>query len=228
MDDLFNHGETFPPKVSLPKIKTPCLEDFGLTEEIRTDIKRLWKQWIVESQNYTERELLKQPDYCAFKALQKRLFDYQKALADYHNKVRRRAEAYWYDLSGWDFETEIARLFEKRNYKADVTKGSGDGGIDIRIFDADNDCWIVQCKNHRKPVGPAVVRELYGVCVHERAIGGVLVASGGFSSSAIAFASDKPLTLIDMNLILAMEANQQVSLRPKSNQTDRLSIKPGK
>ena len=215
--DLFDHDETFAPQASLPQITPPCLEDFGLTEPIRRDIKQRWKEWILKSKNYTEKELLKQPDYCDFKELQKRLFDYEKAVTDHAIKVRRRKEEYWYDLSGWDFESEIANLFEKRNYKAHVTKGSGDGGVDIRVFDAENDFWIVQCKNHRKPVGPAVVRELYGVCVHERAIGGVLVASGGFSSSARAFASDKPLTLIDMNLVLAMEAGQPVTLRPKSS-----------
>jgi HJR/Mrr/RecB family endonuclease len=40
---------------------------------------------------------------------------------------------------------------------------------------------VVQCKAHRNPVGPNVVRELYGTMFHAGADAAKLVALGGFT-----------------------------------------------
>jgi restriction system protein len=64
---------------------------------------------------------------------------------------------------------------------------------------------VVQCKNHTAPVSPSVVRELYGVLLHEEADGAVLVATGGFSNAAKEFAEGKPITLLDSSDVFRME-----------------------
>lgn len=61
---------------------------------------------------------------------------------------QRRVEAeqmtrdYWVRLSGWQFEREVAELFRSHGFHATVTRGSGDGGVDIRLVsrsDAENE-----------------------------------------------------------------------------------------
>ena len=82
-----------------------------------------------------------------------------------------------------------------------MTKGSGDKGIDILIEDEDGKT-IVQCKNHKNPVGPSVVRELYGVMVSEGSNYGILINSGGFTKGVIEFSSGKPIELWDLDKII--------------------------
>ncbi|NLF83797.1 MAG: restriction endonuclease, partial [Candidatus Gastranaerophilales bacterium] len=87
--------------------------------------------------------------------------------------------------------------------KADVTKGSGDAGIDI-ILEKDGEKYCVQCKAHKKPVGPAIVRELYGA-MHSAGIRqGILVCLGGFTSGVYDFVKDKPIKLVDIDDVIKM------------------------
>ena len=46
-------------------------------------------------------------------------------------------------------------------------------------------------------VGTPVVRDLYGTMIHSGAVSGYLVTSGRISSDARAWASNKPIELID-------------------------------
>jgi restriction system protein len=47
---------------------------------------------------------------------------------------------------------------------------------------------IVQCKHWRHPVGPAVIRDLYGTLLHTGADLGILVTTSTVSQSARRFA----------------------------------------
>ena len=98
--------------------------------------------------------------------------------------------AYWWGLDGWQFEQQVAKVFEAIGYKTDVTKGSGDGGVDI-ILTKDNYRAIVQCKHHTDPVGPEAVRALYGVKKDFRADEVIMVASVGVTPSGYEFIKDK-------------------------------------
>ncbi len=60
-------------------------------------------------------------------------------------------------MNGHDFETEIAALFGEKGYRTEQTRGSGDDGIDIWL-EKGGKKYIVQCKAHEKPVGPATVQ----------------------------------------------------------------------
>lgn len=71
-------------------------------------------------------------------------------------------KSWWWSLSPYKFEQEVAKIFKLYGYKTKVTKASGDGGIDI-IIKKDGNIGIVQCKHHRNPVGPEPIRALWGV-----------------------------------------------------------------
>ena len=47
------------------------------------------------------------------------------------NSSNWQQQEWWWTLDGWQFEQEVAKVFRMYGYKATVTKGSGDGGVDI-------------------------------------------------------------------------------------------------
>ena len=110
---------------------------------------------------------------------------------------------YWLNMSGWEFEKQVARLYETHGYNSVITKGSADGGVDI-FLKKDGLKYAVQCKNHRKPVGPASVRDLYGAMRHERVSKGIFISSNGYTTGAREFSLNKPIELLDISDIILM------------------------
>lgn len=100
----------------------------------------------------------------------------------YEEYLQQKKKSYWESLSGYDFEKEIATLYNKLGYTATVTPGSGDGGIDI-ILNKDNLKIAVQCKHHARPVGPESVRALQGVVAAQGYDSGVFVSLNGFTTT---------------------------------------------
>lgn len=121
-------------------------------------------------------------------------------------ELKKKHAQYWLSMDGWQFEKEIAKLYESQGYDAVVTKGSDDGGIDIFLI-KNGTRLGVQCKNYHKPVAQAVIRELAGAMLHENLDGGIVIASSGYTKRAKEFAENKPIKLLDINDILRMHAN---------------------
>lgn len=117
---------------------------------------------------------------------------------------------FWTKMDGWTFEREIAQLFQSHGFDAEVTKGSGDGGVDIFLRKG-SALQVVQCKQHSAAVPPSVIRDLYGVLMHHKADKAILVSTSGFTSAAIQFASGKPIHLLGLDEILAMARESQES-----------------
>ena len=128
--------------------------------------------------------------------------NYQDAVLAFKRKQRD----FWLNVSPIEFEHEIASLYARHGYRTTVTPSSGDQGIDI-VLDNDAGKAIVQCKRHRNPIGPAVVRELYGALVASNAQSAILVCTGGFTKGVYEFARGKSITLVDLNGILELEKN---------------------
>lgn len=96
------------------------------------------------------------------------------------------------------FEEYVAqRLFTHRGYRADNTRNTKDGGIDILVTDRFGQKAVVQCKRYRGTVGEAIVRDLYGTMMHAGANYGYLVTTGSISEEARRWAMGKPIELID-------------------------------
>lgn len=129
---------------------------------------------------------------------------YDKAVKDYDVELDRTRRAYWQQLDGLDFEHELAVVLRKAGYKAQVTRGSGDDGVDIWA-DRNNEKIAIQCKRYGGAVGPAVVRELYGVLMHLKADRGVVATTGYFTNGAVDFAADKPIELWTLDEILRLQ-----------------------
>lgn len=100
-------------------------------------------------------------------------------------------------LSPRDFEHYVADLFETRGYAVTVRGRSGDLGVDLEVVQPDGRRAIVQCKRYRHPIGPDIVRELFGTMVHEMVHHGFLVTTAEITTAAREWAKGKPITLID-------------------------------
>lgn len=90
-----------------------------------------------------------------------RVARYRSALEAYESWWRRTQVQFWQSLSGLRFEQELAALFCRTGIQATVTTASGDKGVDI-WFDENGRRIPVQCKAHKKPIGPGTIREFIG------------------------------------------------------------------
>lgn len=133
--------------------------------------------------------------------------EYDTAVKAYSYWREMEDFTFWNNLDGYQFEREIASLFRNQGYNATVTKGSGDGGVDV-ILTKYNERIAVQCKAHSNPVGPAVIRDLYGTMTSGGYTKAILVSKSGFTKGVYEFASGKPIELLSLNDILAMVRRQ--------------------
>ena len=112
---------------------------------------------------------------------------------------------YWSDKQkdGFDFENAVADLYRKLGYKVKVTKGTGDGGVDL-ILKKDGQITIVQCKAHTHQVGPEPVRALWGVREDFGATSAIFVAYSGVTQGAWNFVRGKKLRIVDVDELINM------------------------
>lgn len=99
-------------------------------------------------------------------------------------------------LTPSEFEEWTGELFRRRGYRVVNTSGTGDHGIDLMVY-RDGEYGVVQCKRYRGTVGEPIVRDLYGVLIHENADRGYIVTTAGISAQARRWARGKPIELID-------------------------------
>lgn len=106
------------------------------------------------------------------------------------------------EMSGIEFEEHVKRLLEGKQWNAELTPPTRDGGIDI-IARRTDDLGVrvtlyVQCKNHSSPAGVDTVRELVGALPRQfLGIRGVLVCPSGFTADAMDFAKERDIMLWD-------------------------------
>lgn len=132
---------------------------------------------------------------------QKKLEAEKKIQEEENRRFQKKAE-FWLKLNGYDFETEIAKLFSRKGYKVQQTSFSGDGGADLIVMNTDGEKSIIQCKNHKNPVSPHTIRDLLGTLIDFEADYGILINTGGFSQRTYEFALKHPITLYDIEDIV--------------------------
>ena len=112
---------------------------------------------------------------------------------------------FWHNLSWREFEKEVAILLSNLGVEANVTKGPGDKGVDINATFRRKKI-VVQCKKHKTPIGPAIVRELLGTHISEDADAGIIISLNGFSTGAQEAASGR-IILLEIEDLLQLEKN---------------------
>jgi len=102
------------------------------------------------------------------------------------------------EMTWQQFELLVGKYFEEKGYTVrQLAQPGPDGGVDL-VAIKDGEKFLVQCKQWRSTsVGVKVVRELLGVITSNGAMGGFVVASGQFTSSAKDFVKGRNIELID-------------------------------
>lgn len=106
------------------------------------------------------------------------------------------------------FEHFTASLFERMGYEVCTTPESGDEGVDLFITKNGRRA-VVQCKRYENLVGQPVVRDLYGVMLHNQVDRAYLITTGHFSLPAQTWAEGKFIHLVD-----GMELCEWIGLVP--------------
>ena len=123
----------------------------------------------------------------------------------YLRQRSRRRQPKEYDLmEGHDFEYYCAELLKKRGFQeVEVTRGSGDYGIDI-LAEKDGVTYAIQCKCYGAPVGVKAVQEAYaGRDYYDRMVGAVLT-NQYFTQPAVDAAEKLKILLWDRGYLESM------------------------
>lgn len=144
----------------------------------------------------------------AFKIYLQNRDKYEWELFEYNRRIEAKKSEYWFSLNGWDFESEFAKLLNRQGFKTQITSGSSDGGIDIFAM-KDGVPFAIQCKAHKSPIGPNIIRDLYGSMNHNNIKNGILVNLGGFTKGVIDFAKDKSIILLDIDDVIKLHEGQK-------------------
>ena len=115
-----------------------------------------------------------------------------------------QSQAFWLGLDGLGFERQVGHLFKQLGKFVELTKASGDWGVDVFLRDSSG-LTAVQCKAHQGKIGPSVVRDLYGAMAHFQANRGMVISTGGYTVGAHEFAMGKTIDLLDLSDLLKLQ-----------------------
>ncbi len=108
-------------------------------------------------------------------------------------------------MEGHEFEYYCAELLKKSGFQeVEVTRGSGDYGIDI-LAEKDGVTYAIQCKRYNAPVGVKAVQEAYaGRDYYDRMVGAVLT-NQYFTQPAVEAAGRLKILLWDRGYLESMQ-----------------------
>lgn len=108
------------------------------------------------------------------------------------------------EMEGHDFEYFCADLLKQKGFlDVEVTKGSGDYGVDI-LAEKDGITYAVQCKCYTAPIGVKAVQEVYaGRDYYDRMVG-VVMTNQYFTAAAVEAAKKLKILLWDRGYIDSM------------------------
>lgn len=120
---------------------------------------------------------------------------------------RRRSRRYPSDIDlmeGHDFEYYCAELLRQQGFQeVEVTKGSGDYGIDI-LAEKDGVTYAIQCKCYSGPVGVKAVQEAYAGRDYYDCMVGAVLTNQYFTQPAVEAAKKLKILLWDRGYLEGM------------------------
>lgn len=123
-----------------------------------------------------------------------------------HGRKRRTYEKDFDLMDGHEFEYYCADLLRKRGFQeVEVTRGSGDYGIDI-LAERDGVTYAIQCKCYGDPVGVKAVQEAYAGRDYYDCMVGAVLTNQYFTGPAVEAAKKLKILLWDRGYLESMEA----------------------
>jgi len=134
-------------------------------------------------------------------------------------KERRRfRRADYDDMDGWEFEEYVGDLLIKDGYiHVEVTRGSGDQGVDV-LAERDGVSYAIQCKHYQAKISNKAVQEAYAGAEFYGCDVPVVVTNSYFTPSAEELADEIGVELWDRE-----ELNRMVKKSTKSRKNNRKS-----
>lgn len=116
---------------------------------------------------------------------------------DEYYRMRRTLREYM-EMDPFEFEEFIGWVFEQQGYTTEVTKRSGDNGIDV-LLTKDGKEYVVQVKRYKdgNNIPEASIRDFYGVIAAGKKEKGFFVTTSDFTQPARLWAEGKPIKLIN-------------------------------
>lgn len=112
-------------------------------------------------------------------------------------------------MEGHDFEYFCADLLRKKGFQeVEVTKGSGDYGIDI-LAQKDGVTYGIQCKCYATPVGVKAVQEAYAGKDYYDCMVGVVLTNQYFTTPAVEVAKKLKIMLWDRGYLESMMEEEE-------------------
>lgn len=109
-------------------------------------------------------------------------------------------------MEGHDFEHYCAALLRTRGFlEVEVTKGSGDYGIDI-LAEKDGITYAIQCKCYNQPVGVKAIQEAYAGRDYYDCMVGAVLTNQYFTTPAVEAAKKLKILLWDRGYLESMIA----------------------
>lgn len=129
-------------------------------------------------------------------------------------------------MKGTDFERLITKLLIQMDFRAEMTRATGDGGIDIvAVLDKPiiGGKYLFQCKCYRADsvIGAATVREFYGAVSAERAVKGIFITTSDFTSQAREFAEKVGIDLINLATLRRLLNRYEMGDVPQLKKSNR-------
>lgn len=117
---------------------------------------------------------------------------------------KRRSPDLFEDMEGHEFEFFCADILKEKGFvDVEVTRGSGDYGIDI-LAEKEGVTYAIQCKRYTAPVGVKAVQEAYaGRDYYDRMVGAVMT-NQYFTAPAVEAAKKLKILLWDGGYIESM------------------------
>lgn len=128
-------------------------------------------------------------------------------LEEFENKLLKReniSQVYSIDdvdlMNGYEFEEFLEILFEKMGYSTEITKGSGDQGVDI-LIEKNSKRIGVQAKCYSSNVSNKAIQEVVAGLKYHNCYKGIVVTNNYFTKSAKELASANNIILWDRSML---------------------------
>lgn len=121
-------------------------------------------------------------------------------------RIARRRRPLEIDLmEGHEFEQYCANLLEEHGFQeVEVTKGSGDFGVDV-LAQREGTSYAIQCKRYDGPVGVHAVQEVYAGRDYYDCMVGVVMTNQYFTAPAVEVAQKLKILLWDRDYLETLE-----------------------
>lgn len=108
-------------------------------------------------------------------------------------------------MSGLEFESAIALLYQRKGYQVKKTTASGDFGVDV-VAEKKGKRTVIQVKRYTKKVGVQSVQEIAAGAYYYKADNAIVITTSFFTNQATVLANSAKVELIDRKGLIKMWA----------------------